>query len=78
MVIFVTNTPIVKDSETWVEADGKRVGEWKAGTTEMPVPLAAGTHQVAIYCIEREVRRTIFEGELSITAGNTSKMAVGP
>jgi hypothetical protein len=63
--------------QAWVEVDGKRVADWPVGTIEQRLTLAAGQYRVAVYSIYEKVRRTIYEGLVTVVADTTTTIPLG-
>ncbi len=77
ILLLKARDPVKPGVQAWVEIDGKRVATWPVGTTELRLPLAAAQYRVAVYSIYENVRRTIYEGLVTVVADTTITIPVG-
>ncbi|HYH66974.1 MAG TPA: hypothetical protein VD866_19925 [Urbifossiella sp.] len=67
---------ILKGVEAWVEVDGKRVADWKVGTTQVTVRVTAGTHAVRVLSVYQKTQQVIFDQQVVITADERKTLTV--
>jgi hypothetical protein len=77
VLLLRIGTPLLDGVDAWVEIDGKRAANWKVKTTELKLPLPAGTYQVAVRSIYEGVKRTFFDSKVTIAARETKDIFLG-
>ncbi len=53
-LVFTIGTAVVDGADVWADVDGvARYAVWETGTKQLRIPLAAGTHNVAVWSVYR-------------------------
>lgn len=75
-LILRTKAPVAAGVEAWVEIEGKRKADWKAGTKEVSLALAAGDYRIAVYSVANKVKRIVFDETVAVPPDTTLPLDV--
>jgi hypothetical protein len=77
VLVLTTGTPVASGVDAWVEIEGRRTVQWRVGSKEVRLTLAAGTYRVAVHSTFQGVRRTIIDKQVKVSADATVTVDVG-
>lgn len=75
---LVTSVAVKDGVKAWVEIDGKEEAKWRPGKFQVELKLAPGQYSVQVIAIYKDKRRTIYEGEVEITANKFKEVSFEP
>lgn len=67
-IVLSSNQPVGRDVEVWAEINSERVN-WNVGEQQLELPTEPGMHQVAVQSKNRQRVTTVYEGTVSVDAG---------